>query len=42
MSEDCHPAMTPEQREEIAEILHVVALDGRPGPRDLDVELDAI
>lgn len=30
------------EREEIARILEVVARDGLPGPRDLDVALDAI
>lgn len=34
--------MTPEQREEVANILETVAKDGLPGPRDLDVALDAI
>lgn len=29
-------------RDELAEILTVVARDGLPGPRDLDVALDAI
>lgn len=31
-----------ELREEIARILEIVARDGLPGPRDLDVALDAI
>lgn len=34
--------MTEAQREEIARILEIVARDGLPGPRDLDVALDAI
>lgn len=34
--------MTPSQREEIAKILETIARDGLPGPRDLDVALDAI
>ena len=29
-------------RDEVAEVLEVVALDGLPEPRDLDVALDAI
>lgn len=33
---------TPEEREEIAEILKRIAEDGLPGPRDLDVAIDAI
>ncbi len=33
---------TDEQRDEIARILTIVAKDGLPGPRDLDVALDAI
>lgn len=33
---------TEEQRDEIARILETVAKDGLPGPRDLDVALDAI
>lgn len=33
---------TEEQREEVARILEMVAKDGLPGPRDLDVALDAI
>ena len=31
-----------EEREEIARILEIVAKDGLPGPRDLDVAIDAI
>lgn len=34
--------LTESQREEIARILETVAKDGLPGPRDLDVALDAI
>lgn len=34
--------MTEDQREEIAKVLEAVARDGLPGPRDLDVALDAI
>lgn len=34
--------MTEWQRDEVAKILEVVARDGLPGPRDLDVALDAI
>lgn len=34
--------MTDEQREEIAAILEQIAANGLPGPRDLDVALDAI
>jgi len=34
--------MTTELREELARILEMVAKDGLPGPRDLDVALDAI
>jgi hypothetical protein len=33
---------TETERQEIAEILEIVAKDGLPGPRDLDVALDAI
>ena len=33
---------TEEEREEIARILEIVARDGLPEPRDLDVALDAI
>lgn len=35
-------ALTGPRREEIARILEIVAKDGLPGPRDLDVALDAI
>lgn len=35
-------ALTGERRDEIARILETVAKDGLPGPRDLDVALDAI
>lgn len=34
--------LTPHEREEIARIVEIVAKDGLPGPRDLDVALDAI
>lgn len=34
--------MNTAQRQKIAEILETVARDGLPGPRDLDVALDAI
>ena len=33
---------TEAQRDAIAKILETVARDGLPGPRDLDVALDAI
>jgi hypothetical protein len=35
-------SFSEEQRGEIAVILETVAKDGLPGPRDLDVALDAI
>lgn len=34
--------MTEDERDEIARILEIVAKDGLPEPRDLDVALDAI
>ena len=34
--------LTGERRDEIADILATIARDGLPGPRDLDVALDAI
>lgn len=34
--------LTGERRDEIAAILATIARDGLPGPRDLDVALDAI
>ncbi|MBA8881645.1 hypothetical protein [Phyllobacterium myrsinacearum] len=34
--------MSEDLRREIAEILEIIAKDGLPGPRDLDVALDAI
>lgn len=34
--------LTPEERDEVAQILETVAKEGLPGPRDLDVALDAI
>ncbi|AGS80937.1 hypothetical protein [Caulobacter phage Cr30] len=34
--------LTDEQREEIARILEIIAEEGLPNPRDLDVALDAI
>lgn len=34
--------MNEAQRAEVARILEIVARDGLPGPRDLDVALDAI
>lgn len=34
--------LTGDVRDEIARILEIVARDGLPGPRDLDVALDAI
>jgi hypothetical protein len=36
------PRLTEESRQAIADILEVIAKDGLPGPRDLDVALDAI
>lgn len=33
---------TDDEREEVARILEIVAKDGLPHPRDLDVALDAI
>lgn len=34
--------LTGDRRDEVARILRIVAADGLPGPRDLDVALDAI
>lgn len=34
--------LTGDRREAVAKILRMVAADGLPGPRDLDVALDAI
>lgn len=34
--------LTGSVRDEVARILEIVAKDGLPGPRDLDVALDAI
>lgn len=35
-------SFSEEQRAEIAVVLETIAKDGLPGPRDLDVALDAI
>jgi hypothetical protein len=35
-------SLTGDRRDEVACILNMVAKDGLPGPRDLDVALDAI
>lgn len=34
--------LTGPRRDEVARILEMVAADGLPGPRDIDVALDAI
>ena len=36
------PSLTEDSRQAIADILETIAREGLPGPRDLDVALDAI